>query len=131
MSEADLIMRHNPRIICNKCQTQYLPYPLSHAPILNEVACPQCGEKRILYYGNDSTVVKMILSTYGVNKEINERLDRLENQIVSLKEAVTASLSDAKNMMTDALISALKEQITEHEKEYHNEYHNVGGKQGR
>ena len=73
----------------------------------------------------------MILSTYGVNKEINERLDRLENQIVSLKEAVTASLSDAKNMMTDALISALKEQITEHEKEYHNEYHNVGGKQGR
>lgn len=120
MSEPD-ITRYESKIVCNKCKQLFSPYGSdSWAPIIDEVACPKCGEKRILYYGNDSTVMKMILSTYGVNKELNERLDKLESQIVTLKEAIVSSLADAKNIMTEGLISALKEQIEQHEKEYHN-----------
>jgi chromosome segregation ATPase len=62
-----------------------------------------------------------------VNKEINERLNKLESQIATLKEAITTSLSDAKNMMTEALIAALKEQIEQHEKKYHD----FSGKYGK
>lgn len=80
--------------------------------------CGHIKPRAILYYGNDSTVAKMIASTYGVNKEINERLNKLESQIATLREAITTSLTDAKNMMTEALIAALKEQIEQHEKKY-------------
>jgi DNA-binding FrmR family transcriptional regulator len=61
----------------------------------------------------------MMLSTYGVNKELNERLDRLEGQIGSLKEMVKTGLDDARNIMTKALIGSLKEQLSEHEKKWH------------
>jgi hypothetical protein len=120
MTEPD-ITRFHPRFSCNKCKNFFSPYgEHAWAPIMDVVSCPTCGEKRILYYGNDAPTMKMILSTYGVNKDLNERLDKLESQIITLKDAVITSLSDAKNIMTETLISALKEQIGQHEKEYHN-----------
>jgi DNA-directed RNA polymerase subunit RPC12/RpoP len=58
MSEYD-IARFEPRLVCNKCKQSFQPYGDNRwAPILDEVACPNCGEKRILYYGNDASVVK-------------------------------------------------------------------------
>ena len=118
MTDIDL-NRYNIEIICNKCKDKFHPYPESVAPILDEVACPKCGEKRILYFGENLDTQKMMLSTYGVNKELNERLDRLEGQIGSLKEMVKTSLDDARNIMTKALIGSLKEQLSEHEKNWH------------
>lgn len=127
MNQTEVEARFNPQIICNNCKFHFNPYPESFAPIIDEVICPTCGTKRILYYGEDSSVVKTILTTYGVNKELNERLDRLENQIGSLKDVLKTSLDDARRVMTETLADALKEQINEHEKAYHD----FGGKHGK
>jgi DNA-directed RNA polymerase subunit RPC12/RpoP len=126
MNEADLVLRDDPHLVCNNCKAEFHPYPMRHAPTIDEVVCPKCGTKRILYYGEDTSVVKMILTTYGVNKELTERLDRLENQIGSLKDTVKTSLDDARNVMTKALIGALNEQINQHVKDWHN----IGGIDG-
>ena len=130
MSQAD-VTRRNPILMCNKCKATYEPYRSATyagwAPILDEVSCPKCGEKRILYYGTDSSIAKMILSTYGVNKELGERIEKIESQISTLKEIVNAGLTDAKNIMTEALISALNGRIAQHERDYHN----MGGRSGR
>ena len=45
MNEAELINRRDPHITCNKCKTQFQPYPMRYAPTLDEVVCPNCGEK--------------------------------------------------------------------------------------
>lgn len=119
MNQTEVEARYDPKIICNNCKIHFNPYPESFAPMIDEVICPICGTKRILYYGEDSSVVKTILTTYGANKELNERLDRLENQIGSLKDMVRTSLDDARNVMTKALVGSLKEQINQHEKAWH------------
>lgn len=119
MNQTEVEARYNPRIQCTNCKTFFNPYPRSFAPIIDEVICPVCETKRILYYGEDSAVVKMILNTYGVNKELNERLDRLENQIGSITEMVKTMLDDARNVMTKALIGVLKEEFNQHVKDYH------------
>ena len=119
MNENELVNREDPHIICNKCRTEFHPYPARFAPTLDEVICPNCGEKRILYYGEDQAVLKMMLGTYGINKELLENMNRLENQISILKDMVKTSLDDARNVMTRALTGALKEQITQHEKAWH------------
>ena len=62
----------------------------------------------------------MMLGTYGVNKELLENMNRLENQICTLKDMVKTSLDDARNVMTTALTGALKKQLNQHEKEHHN-----------
>ena len=120
MSESFSRNRYNPELVCNNCKSKYHPYPDSVAPIIDEVACPHCGQKRILYYGDDSSVVKMILTSYGVNKEVTERLGKIESQVVSLKDMMKTSLDDARTVMTTAIIGALNEQLAQHEKEWHN-----------
>ncbi len=119
MNEADVLARHDPHVLCNKCKTAFDPYPDSYAPVISEVRCPKCDEPKILYFGSDPNVEKMLLSAFGANKDLTERLDRLENQIGSLKDMVKTSLDDARNIMTNALIGALNEQLSQHEKEYH------------
>lgn len=127
MNEADLLARQSPTVICNKCKHVFFPYAQSYAPLISEVRCTQCNEPRILYYGEDSTVAKMILSTYGVNKELNDRLKELENQIGALRDTVKTSFDDARNIMTKALIGALNEQVNKHV----NDYHSFGGSGGK
>lgn len=127
MNEVDIVLRGDPHIICNKCKKEYQPYPMSHAPIIDEVVCPNCGEKRLLYFGEDTTVVKMILSNIGVNKELTEKLTELERQIGLIETRLETLLVDARNVMTTAVVSALKEQIAEHEKQWHD----FGGKRGK
>ena len=127
MNQTEVESRYNPRILCNGCKGYFNPYPSSFAPVVDEVKCPTCGEKKILYYGEDSTIIKMILSTYGVNKDLNERIDKVEGQMGSLKEMVKTSLDDARAVMTEALIRAINEPITKHE----NQFHNFGGKSAK
>lgn len=128
MNEAELVARRRVRVTCNNCNVPFSPYDsLATAPIIDEVKCPICGTKRILYFGEDTSVVKMILSTYGVNKELNERLDKIDSQIGSLKDMVKTSLDDARSVMTKSIIGALKEQINQHE----DAYHNFGVKDGK
>jgi hypothetical protein len=62
----------------------------------------------------------MILTSYGVNKEVTERLGKIESQVVSLKDMMKTSLDDARTVMTTAIIGALNEQLAQHEKEWHN-----------
>jgi hypothetical protein len=81
MNEADLVARDDPTIQCNKCKYIYHPYPDARAPEIDEVACPQCGEKRLLYFGNDPSVVKLILSNLGINKELSQRVIDLESKV--------------------------------------------------
>jgi DNA-directed RNA polymerase subunit RPC12/RpoP len=119
VNEVDLIARDDPHLICNNCKTEFHPYPDSHAPAIDEVVCPKCGAKRLLYFGDDPTVVKMILSNIGINKEINENLTDLQNQITIMKENMGKSLVDAKNTMTTALVKALNHEIEEHELKWH------------
>jgi hypothetical protein len=129
MNDAEMTARHNPAIVCNSCKSIFRPYPASFAPTLSEVACPTCGTIKILYYGEDPDVLKMILGSFGVNKELNERLDRLENQIGSMKEMVKTSLDDSRNIMTKALVGAVNEQLRHHEKDFHNYGGSTDGKQ--
>ena len=127
MSEVD-ITRHDVSLTCNKCKKPFFPYGENGwSPMIDEVACPNCGEKRILYYGNDSTVVKMIASTYGLNKEISERIARLEETLQSLdgriqtiNGRIDSGLAEAKDIMTEALIKAVRAEIEEHERQWHN-----------
>lgn len=127
MSQAD-ISRYHPILVCNKCQTGFQPYGEDGwAPILDEVACPSCGTKRILYYGNETSVVKMILSTYGVNKELEARMTELENKVNALEGKLESSIADARQGMIDALKQASKEAIAEHEKKF---FHYSGEKLG-
>jgi DNA polymerase II large subunit len=126
MNQTEVEARHDPLVKCNSCEQTYRPYPDTFAPIIDEVKCPKCGTTRVLYYGEDSTVIKMILNTYGLNKELNERLDKLDTELCSLKDMVKTSLDDARNIMTRALVGSLKEQLLEHEKNYHNYGGSVG-----
>ena len=48
----------------------------------------------------------MMLSNYGIKKELNERVDKIENQIGTLKDVVKTSLNDARNIITNALVGA-------------------------
>jgi DNA-directed RNA polymerase subunit RPC12/RpoP len=120
MTEPD-ISRHSPDLMCNKCKTKYAPYgEIGWAPIIDEVACPNCGEKRILYYGNDSNIVKMILSTYGANKELGARMSELESRINDIEMRLVDTVKEARQGMVDVLIKASNEAILEHEKKWHN-----------
>jgi hypothetical protein len=64
--------------------------------------------------------VKRILSTYGVNKELEVRVSELENKVNALEGKLDSSIIDAKEGMIVALINASKEAIAEHEKKWHN-----------
>ena len=48
----------------------------------------------------------MMLSNYGIKKELNERVDKIENQIGTLKDVVKTSLNDARNIIPNALVGA-------------------------
>jgi hypothetical protein len=125
MSEAK---RFFPSLTCNKCHTVFKPYPFApYAPMLDEVVCPNCGEKRILYFGDDPSITKMILSNYGVNKEMNDRLNELQERMGAIEKRMDTSVAEARNIMTKAFINALKKEIEEHEQAFHN----VGGKFGK
>jgi len=126
MNQTEVEARYSPKIVCNTCKGVFEPYPHSFAPVIDEVMCPSCGTKRILYYGEDTSVVKMILSTYGVNKDLAERLEKIDTQIVSLTSMMKTSLDDARNVMTKALIGAVKEQLNQHESNYHNFGEKIG-----
>ena len=127
LNQTEVEARYDPKIICNNCKEEFEPYPHSFAPTIDEVICKKCGTKRILYYGEDTSAVKMILGTYGVNKELFERLDKIEVHVASLTGMIKTSLDDARNVMTKALIGALKEQLNQHE----NEWHGYGEKSGK
>ena len=120
MNEVDLLARDDPQIICNSCKGIMRPYPDRYAPEIDEVVCPKCGQKRLLYFGNDPSVIKLILSNIGINKELTERLVELENKVTVLKENLSKSLVEAKNVMTTALINSVNHEIEEHENKYHN-----------
>jgi len=119
MNEVDLYARDDPNFVCNKCKSIVRPYPDSHAPEVDEVMCPNCGEKRLLYFGTDPSVVKLILSNIGINKELGERISDLENKVTIIKANIDKSLVDAKNVMTTALISSVNHEVKEHEKKWH------------
>ena len=120
MNEPELVAREDPYIVCNKCKQTFRPYPGRYAPEISEVVCPNCNEKRLLYYGTDPSVVKLILSNIGINKELSERSTELENRITLLTSNIDKSLIDAKNVMTTALINSVNFEIEEHERKYHN-----------
>jgi DNA-directed RNA polymerase subunit RPC12/RpoP len=120
VNEAELLSREDPYIVCNYCKQTFRPYPGRYAPEISEVVCPYCNGKRLLYYGTDPSVVKLILSNIGINKELGERITELENKITVLTSNIDKSLIDAKNVMTTALINSVNFEIQEHEKKYHN-----------
>lgn len=119
--------RCDPHITCNHCRTMFTPYNGWYAPTLDEVVCPNCGEKRILYYGDNAEVAKTLLSGMGKNTEVLQKLTELESQIDALKDMVKTNLDDARNIMTKALVGALNEQINRHVSEYHS-FGNAGKK---
>lgn len=87
---------------------------------MDEVACPYCGEKRILYFGDDPEVVKLMLSGMGKNVSITQKLTELESQVTILRETMSKSLIDAQNVMTSELVNSVKHEIGKHELKYHN-----------
>ena len=97
------------------------PYPNEiRIPTLDQITCPNCGEKRILYWGNDPTIMKMILSNYGITKDMNEEITNLKTKIDVVSSRLYNVVADSKEIMTNAMINAFKETIHEHEKKYHN-----------
>lgn len=115
MNESDLLARRNPQVVCNKCKATFVPYPNSFAPQISEVVCPNCSEKRILYFGDDPTVVKMILSSIGVNKDLLDRVTELENKVIIMKERYEQGLIEAQKVMSEALLGTIKEELKEYE----------------
>jgi DNA-directed RNA polymerase subunit RPC12/RpoP len=107
-------------IICNKCQEEFYPYTNSDPPTLDEVACPKCGEKRILYQGNDPNILKEILSRFSVGKETAKRIGTLEERIEKLEDATKSSLESAREIMTETLRDAVRQEIRTHERGFHN-----------
>jgi len=120
VNEAELLSREDPYIVCNGCKQTFRPYPGRYAPEISEVVCPYCNTKRLLYYGTDPSVVKLILSNIGINKELSEKVTELENKITVLTNNIDKSLIDAKNVMTTALLNSVNREIEEHELKYHN-----------
>ena len=119
MNEEDLAAREDPHIICNKCKEEFHPYPERYAPFIDVVVCPSCGEKRILYYGEDAATAKMILSNIGMNKDLLERIDEIENKITIMKAKYEQGLIAAQKTMSEALLGAVREELKEHESKWH------------
>jgi len=108
-------------ITCNKCKKSFTLYGFGYVsvPTLDEVACPFCSEKRILYFGNDQAIIQRLLSNYGLNEETNARITYLEKAVDDLGKKMDIMLKYAKDILTDSLVDALKNLIEIHEKNYH------------
>ena len=104
-------------IRCDKCGNDFrYPQPLS---VLYQATCPNCSEKNLRYIGNDPTIQRMLLTHYGVTKNMEEEIAAVRTHIDKLQSRLDGIIIDSKNIMTAALINAVQETIQKHVEEYH------------